>query len=206
MSAPEAPELTGKAATQERILVAAMRLFLEVGYEKTTMAQVAEAAGVSRATVFWHFSDKKSLFREAFNRLVEPFRRSVERDLDTISPVKRLQEQIAVYRDFVSAQQQAIDGFVRWAVSKHDLRETVITTLLDLHQRVAGALIQTISELVPEYVDPEPIAVGLITLLDGDVLLSLFDQSTERAASRQRAVEAYVEMIPRRDGTSVAPR
>jgi AcrR family transcriptional regulator len=204
MHALEAPELTGKAATQERILVAAMRLFLEVGYEKTTMAQVAEAAGVSRATVFWHFSDKKSLFREAFNRLVEPFRRSVERDLDTISPVKRLQEQIAVYRDFVSAQQQAIDGFVRWAVSKHDLRETVITTLLDLHQRVAGALIQTISELVPEYVDPEPIAVGLITLLDGDVLLSLFDQSTERAASRQRAVEAYVEMIPRRDETSVA--
>jgi hypothetical protein len=58
--------------------------------------------------------------------------------------------------------------------------------------------------LVPEYVDPEPIAVGLITLLDGDVLLSLFDQSTERAASRQRAVEAYVEMIPRRDETSVA--
>ena len=205
MSAPEAPELTGKAATQERILVPAMRLFLEVGFEKTTMAQVAEAAGVSRATVFWHFSDKKSLFREAFSRLVEPFRRSVERDLDTISPVKRLQEQIAVYRDFVSAQQQAIDGFVRWAVSKHDLRETVITTLLDLHQRVAGALIQTISELVPEYVDPEPIAVGLITLLDGDVLLSLFDQSTERAASRQRAVEAYVEMIPRRDETSVAP-
>ena len=206
MSAPEAPELTGKAATQERILVAAMRLFLEVGFEKTTMAQVAEAAGVSRATVFWHFSDKKSLFREAFSRLVEPFRRSVERDLDTISPAKRLQEQIAVYRDFVSAQQQAIDGFVRWAMSKHDLRGTVITTLLDLHQRVAGALIQTISELVPEHIDPEPIAVGLITLLDGDVLLSLFDESTERAASRQRAVEAYVEMIPRRDGTSVAPR
>jgi AcrR family transcriptional regulator len=205
MHAPEAPELTGKAATQERILVPAMRLFLEVGFEKTTMAQVAEAAGVSRATVFWHFSDKKSLFREAFSRLVEPFRRSVERDLDTITPAKRLQEQIAVYRDFVSAQQQAVDGFVRWAVSKHDLRETVITTLLDLHQRVAGALIQTISELVPEYVDPEPIAVGLITLLDGDVLLSLFDQSTERAASRKRAVEAYVEMIPRRDETSVAP-
>ena len=69
--------LTGKAATQERILEAAMKLFLETGFEKTTMSRVAEVAGVSRATVFWHFSGKMSLFREAFNRLVAPFRVSV---------------------------------------------------------------------------------------------------------------------------------
>lgn len=200
MHDPEPPELTGKAATQERILEAAMRLFLEAGFEKTTMSLVAEEAGVSRATVFWHFSDKKSLFREAFNRLIAPFRRSLERDFDTLPPIKRLQEQIAVYRDFVSAQQQAIDALIQWAIGKNDLRETVITTLLDLHQRVAGALIQTLSEIVPEDVEPEPIAIGLITLLDGDVVLSLVDKSAERATSRERAVEAFVDMIPRRKG------
>ena len=68
--------LTGKAATQERILVAATELFLLArGYEHTTIAQVAQRAEVSRATVFWHFSDKESLFRECFNRLCEPFSR-----------------------------------------------------------------------------------------------------------------------------------
>ena len=57
--------LQGKAATQNRILQAAGALFLERGYENTTIADVAEMAGVSRATVFWHFSDKAGLFREA---------------------------------------------------------------------------------------------------------------------------------------------
>ena len=67
----------GKAATQERILVAATELFMQRGYEKTTVSNVAERGGVSRATVFWHFSDKAGLFREAFFRLLAPFRESL---------------------------------------------------------------------------------------------------------------------------------
>jgi AcrR family transcriptional regulator len=194
----EPEQLTGKAATQDRILEAATQLFLERGFEKTTVAQVAEAASVSRATVFWHFSDKRGLFREAFNRLVDPFRTSVERDMGEIPPAKRLHEQIALYDDFVNAHSRAVDGFVRWAVGEPDFRETVITTLLDLHQRYAGALTQTISELVPREVQPEPLAVALITLLDGNMLLSLFDPSPQRAETRQTAIDAFAALIPRR--------
>ncbi len=190
--------LEGKAATQDRILRAAGELFVGQGYEGTTIAEVAERAGVSRATVFWHFSDKKSLFREAFNRLLDPFRRSLERDLDDVPPAKRLREQIAVYRDFVTARQRSIDAFVRWAIDGHELGEMVITTLLDLHQRVTGAIIQTVSELVPKDVEPEPLAVGLITLLDGNVLLSMFDPSKERGEIRHRAADAFIELIPKR--------
>ncbi len=201
MDTQETPPLTGKAATQESILQAAIKLFLEAGYEKTTMSQVAEAAGVGRATVFWHFSDKKSLFREAFNRLIDPFRHSLERDLDALPPRKRLDEQVATYRDFVSAQHQSIEAVIRWAMDRHDLRSTVINTLLDLHQRVAGALIQTISEIVPSDIPPEPIAVGLLTLLDGNVILALVDPSQERATVREDSVAAFLAMIPvRQDG------
>ena len=192
--------LSGKAITQEKILVAAMKLFLNTGFEKTTMTQVAETAGVSRATVFWHFSDKKSLFREVFNRLVDPFRQSLERDVEDIPPAKRLREQIAIYRVFVTAHQQAIEAFVRWAAANHDLREMVINTLLDLHQRVTGGIIQSISEIVPEGVEPEPLAVGLVTLMDGNVLLSIFDTSKERAEVRDRAIDAFLDLIPKRPG------
>ena len=68
---------TGKAATQERILVAATELFIVRGYERTTVANIAKRAGVSRATVFWHFGDKGGLFKEAFARLLKPFRESL---------------------------------------------------------------------------------------------------------------------------------
>jgi AcrR family transcriptional regulator len=191
--------LTGKAATQDRILEAATQLFLDRGFDATTVAQVAETAGVSRATVFWHFSDKKSLFREAFSRLVSPFRDSIERDRSDLPPVKRLQEQINAYDFFMKAEERTILGFVQWAVGEEDFRDTVITTLLDLHQRYTGAVTSTIADIVPPGVAPEPLAVGLITLLDGNLLLSLFDPSERRGDARRLAVDAIAALIPRRD-------
>ncbi len=47
------------------ILDAAKRLFPHHGYEGTSMDAVAAEAGVSKLTVYSHFGDKDSLFREA---------------------------------------------------------------------------------------------------------------------------------------------
>lgn len=190
--------LTGKAATQERILAAATELFLTNGYEQTTVAEVAELGGVSRATVFWHFSDKASLFREAFNRLTEPFRESLEQSFDELEPEKRLHEQLALYRTYTVQHREALEGFIRWAIEAPVFRDWLITTLLDMHQRFAGALTEIIAEIVPPDQDPEAIATGLVVLLDGDVFLSWFDTSPRRAEERSRAVEAYLAMMPRR--------
>jgi AcrR family transcriptional regulator len=47
------------------ILSAAQDLFPEHGFEHTSMDAVATRAGVSKLTVYSHFGDKASLFREA---------------------------------------------------------------------------------------------------------------------------------------------
>ncbi|WP_029058620.1 TetR/AcrR family transcriptional regulator [Stappia stellulata] len=47
--------------TQQRILAAARDLFAETGYEATSVDAIAARAGVAKATVFAHFSDKASL-------------------------------------------------------------------------------------------------------------------------------------------------
>jgi len=47
-------------ATQ-RLVVAAVDLFNEQGYDATTVAQIAERAGVTKSTFFRHFSDKREL-------------------------------------------------------------------------------------------------------------------------------------------------
>jgi AcrR family transcriptional regulator len=190
-------QLSGKAATQERILLAATELFLSQGYERTTVAEVAQRAGVSRATVFWHFSDKAGLFREAFNRLVEPFRVSIESESDEPDPEKRLTEQVALYRSFTRERREALYGFIRWAMEAEDFRETLITTLLDMHQRFAGALTETIAELTPGQVDPRSVSMAFLILLDGDLLLSFFDESERRAEERHLAVETLLSLIPR---------
>jgi AcrR family transcriptional regulator len=192
------PQLTGKAATQERILVAATELFLGRGYENTTIAQVAERAEVSRATVFWHFSDKESLFRECFTRICEPFRVSLERDSSDLPPEKRLREQVELYQSFVASHRADVDGFLRWALEHTSFRDWLIRTLLDLHHRFGGALTETIAEIVPPHHDPHALAMGILIMLDGGLLISYFDDSPRTADVRNTSVQAILDLIPRR--------
>jgi AcrR family transcriptional regulator len=196
--ASTAPRLTGKAATQERILVAATHLFLSRGYENTTIAQVAELAEVSRATVFWHFSDKESLFRECFNRICEPFRVSLARDFSALPPEKRLEEQVELYQTFVAEHRANVDGFLRWAMEHTNFRDWLTRTLLDLHQRFGGALTESIAEIVPSHHDPHAIAMGILAMLDGGLLLSYFDRSSRASEQRRTSVLAILAMISRR--------
>ena len=50
---------------------------------------------MSRATVFWHFSEKAAVFRECFSRVLRPFFESIERDLSDVPPNKRLEARLA---------------------------------------------------------------------------------------------------------------
>ena len=50
------------ARNRDAILDAAAELFLEGGYDRTSLARVAESAGVSKATLFKQFPTKAELF------------------------------------------------------------------------------------------------------------------------------------------------
>jgi AcrR family transcriptional regulator len=57
----------------QRLVVAAVDLFTEQGYDATTVAQIAERAGVTRSTFFRHFPDKRGLLvagQETLSRLL----------------------------------------------------------------------------------------------------------------------------------------
>ncbi|MEU3205182.1 TetR/AcrR family transcriptional regulator [Streptomyces cyaneofuscatus] len=59
------PSAYHQRVSQEKraaILRAATRLFLDSGYDRTSLAKIAEAAGVSKATLFKQFSTKAALF------------------------------------------------------------------------------------------------------------------------------------------------
>jgi AcrR family transcriptional regulator len=46
---------------RERLETAALDLFVQNGYEETTVAQIADRAGLNRATFFRHFADKREI-------------------------------------------------------------------------------------------------------------------------------------------------
>ncbi|MFN6570409.1 TetR family transcriptional regulator [Nostoc minutum NIES-26] len=73
MARPKVGEIdrSSSADKVEKILQGAMQEFLVNGYAATSMDKVAEAAGVSKATVYSHFQDKEGLFKALIEKLAK---------------------------------------------------------------------------------------------------------------------------------------
>lgn len=58
--------------TRHRLLDAAEQLFHERGVSRTSLQDIATAAGVTRGAVYWHFEDKVELFTAMMDRATMP--------------------------------------------------------------------------------------------------------------------------------------
>lgn len=59
-------------ATRHRLLDAAEYVFVEKGVSRTSLHDIAHAAGVSRGAVYWHFKNKADLFNAIMERITLP--------------------------------------------------------------------------------------------------------------------------------------
>jgi AcrR family transcriptional regulator len=70
------------AATKERILDAAESLFMEHGYEATSLRLITAAAGANLASANYHFGSKEELFEAVLTRRLDPMNQARVRLLD----------------------------------------------------------------------------------------------------------------------------
>jgi AcrR family transcriptional regulator len=72
------PERRGDE-TRERILDVALELFNEQGYERTSLREIAERLGVTKAALYYHFKSKEDILLELHLRLHAVGREALER-------------------------------------------------------------------------------------------------------------------------------
>ena len=62
-NAARAVPATRRRGTLDQVLInAAMDLFASYGYRGTSLARIAQAAGVTKGALYWHFADKEEFF------------------------------------------------------------------------------------------------------------------------------------------------
>jgi TetR/AcrR family acrAB operon transcriptional repressor len=68
--------------TRARLLDAAELLFEQNGVARTSLHEIAAAAGVTRGAIYWHFKDKADLFNAMMSRVTLPLEEGVHRSDD----------------------------------------------------------------------------------------------------------------------------
>lgn len=81
--------------TRAAILDAAEQLFYKQGVSRTTLEKIAQAAGVTRGAIYWHFQNKADLFTAMLERINIPFQQLLDElndntELDPLSKLRNL--------------------------------------------------------------------------------------------------------------------
>jgi TetR/AcrR family acrAB operon transcriptional repressor len=184
-----------KAATQSRILRAARTLFAQRGYERTTIAAIADEAQVSRAAVFWHFGDKANLFQESCRELLVPFLQAIEGSIDNEDPRERMLVLFSVYEQFVEKNRETIETFVRWVMESPTLRDSLQKQLFYLHGQFARDMRSALAEALGDSAQAASYAAALVALLDGNLLLSFLDPDPKERQLRREGLHAISALL-----------
>ncbi|WP_113702939.1 TetR/AcrR family transcriptional regulator [Nonomuraea lactucae] len=110
---------------RERLERAALALFVERGYDATTVAEIADRAGLTKSTFFRHFADKREVMFGGPDALAELFSDAIR----TAPPSTAIAGCLAAALESVAAA---------FTPDRHDLagqRRTLIATSSELRER-----------------------------------------------------------------------
>jgi AcrR family transcriptional regulator len=92
---------------RERLETAALDLFAENGYEETTVTQIADRAGLNRATFFRYFADKREVLFGGEDLLAGLFGDAIRGASPDATPTECLQAAFAAVGAAMTPQQRA---------------------------------------------------------------------------------------------------
>lgn len=116
---------------RQEILEAALRLFNERGFESTTVADIAGAAGAAKGTVYLYFPSKEDVLRG----LYEAFYEGLGAHFTGI--ITRLVEdrEAGAIRDYRDAIDRVFDGLMSYSLENKDLCRLLIDAGPQLHRQ-----------------------------------------------------------------------
>lgn len=150
-----------KAETRQRIADVATLMFVERGFDNVPITEIAEAAGVSKVTVFNYFPRKEDIFFDRFPQVREMLTAAVEGRGSDETPVAALRRlfldlaeeghPIGGFQDrYVVFWRTVLDSPALRARAREALDEFVdhladLLTGLDPHPRLTAALVLAIA-------------------------------------------------------------
>lgn len=125
---------------------AAVTLFARNGFDGTSTAEVARAAGVSQATVFVYFPTKEDLFRAAVLEPLAPSLQLVEALLGAPGSPRERVEQLARLMLASFAREEAYLGLTQYVSRLRDRFPDLAASLLAFTSATRGVLSKVIEE------------------------------------------------------------
>jgi AcrR family transcriptional regulator len=165
------------------ILDAAERLFLQSGFDHTTVAALASAAGVAGNTIYWYFDSKDDLLAAIMNRRLD----RVLVSLPTDRPLP----------DIATAALTALDEFASLTAAVHE-RAQHSPAVANAHQRFHLLVDRTVQQALRQSglgpADARLATMAIVAMVEG---IHLHDQPRNSAARDELVQWVLTRFTPR---------
>jgi AcrR family transcriptional regulator len=187
-----------RLATRQRISDVATRLFIERGFDKVKVDEIADAADVSRMTVFNHFPRKEDMFFDLDEEGREELLTSLQKRKRGTPPVEALRLfahwAVANQRPYVRFFEEGSDKFMA-AIQKSEALKARARAIRDeLTDTLTVALAQSVKRKLPD-----PVASLAASLLVATWAVALVEAHRvyQQNHDVKRANTAFLDLIDR---------
>lgn len=161
--------------TRRIILEAALKLFDEHGYAHTPLNAVAQAAGVTRGAIYWHFKDKDDILTALVNEKRDTHIREFNEALGQVHIWQALADNFIAFFDALrhDIRQQRLFRIIHLQNIDHpDIRRVCVGFDEYWRQRCAEAVAQGKENgEIREDIDPDYVFFHLTVLMRGLIQL-----------------------------------
>ena len=162
--------------SRERLIEAATRLFTEKGYRDASVQAIAEAAGISRGSIFWHFGSKEGLLsavaEEAFRRWETE---TLVGDVGDARGLEAMRRALASHRRFLREDSDVLRLFFVLMFEALGPRPELAERFAALHRGLRERGREWLDGDLRDDVDPETVAALITGALGGIAYQYLLD-------------------------------
>ena len=175
--------------TYDNILQAAKSLFIRKGYTAASMREIAEEAGIGKATIYHHFQDKETIFKTLIAANIGKMHQAYAAIEVESEPRRRITVAAEVTMQFLFESADLLQIARREVPAA---RAEMLSNFSSLFARYTQMLEESIQQGIEagtfRVVDPKEAAVVFMTMIQGNFalyyLLGRRLESPEAAASR----------------------
>ncbi|MEU0945549.1 TetR/AcrR family transcriptional regulator [Streptomyces canus] len=123
-----------------RLAEAALELYAEQGFEKTTVTEIAEAAGLTERTFFRHFADKREVLFYGTEMALDMLTRAIAEAPASASPMDAVGAALESFGAFFQADPERVRRRDAVVSASTELRERELVKLDAFASAMVGAL------------------------------------------------------------------
>lgn len=189
-------------ATRNSLLDSAEHLFQAQGVSRTSLQDIAEAAGTTRGAVYWHFKDKADLFNAMMERVTLPMEEALAHAASdgVADPLAQMREAMlhALHKTATDEQTRRVFDVathkVEYVAELGAVRERHLQVRRDCLTQMARSLRAGARQRKHRLPIPARTAAqGLHAMIDGLIQNWLLDPAAfELQATGRRVIDAYL--------------